>query len=124
MVIYMERNKNTFDFAKNKGFRGYTETLSQYTGEGANVVINVHSNSHMNFHSHDFFEINYISTGQCSNLFESGSVDMQEGDFILIHPDSVHSLFVNNASKVYNFLISKGFYLSTLLNGERRSYRI
>ena len=34
---------------------------------------------------------------------------MHEGDFILIHPDSMHSLFVDNTSKVYNFLVSKTF---------------
>lgn len=109
MVISMEKTEKTFDFAQKKGFRGYTEILSQYTGEGANVVVNHHSNDYMNFHSHDFLEINYILSGQCSNLFESGSVDMQEGDFILIHPDSMHSLFVDNTSRVYNFLVSKAF---------------
>ena len=125
MVICMEKAEKTSVFVQKKGFHGYTEILSQYTGEGANVVINAHSNVYMNFHSHDFFEINYISSGQCSNLFESGSVDMQEGDFILIHPDSMHSLFVNNTSKVYNFLVSKTFvfdFFSRIKDCENASF--
>ncbi len=125
MVIYMEKAEKTSVFIQKKGFHGYTENLSQYTGEGANVVVNHHSNDYMNFHTHDFLEINYILSGQCSNLFESGSVDMQEGDFILIHPDSMHSLFVDNTSRVYNFLVSKAFifdFFSKIKNCENTNF--
>lgn len=102
--------QNSNDYYKSKkGYTGYTETIKQYTGTGENIVVNLHSNNHMNFHTHDFFEINYIKKGQCTNLFEGGSVAMQEGDFILIHPDAMHSLYVDDRSEVFNFIISKQY---------------
>ena len=57
----MSEMQNLNDYYKSrKGYAGYTETIRQYTGTGENIVENLHSNNHMNFHTHDFFEINYI----------------------------------------------------------------
>lgn len=92
-----------------KGYIGYVEHLAQYTGEGANVVVNIHKNSRMNFHMHDFYEINYVTAGECNNLFEDGPLAMKQGDFVIVHPSAMHSLFVDNGSEVYNFLVSREF---------------
>ena len=102
------QNENQVHSIK-KGYLGYIEHIAQYTGTGANIVVNVHNNSGMNFHMHDFYEINYIFEGECNNLFEDGHLLMKKGDFVIIHPDAMHSLFVDNTSKVYNFLVSKEF---------------
>ena len=112
---FMSEVQNLNDYYKSrKGFAGYRETIRQYTGRGENIVVNLHSNNHMNFHTHDFFEINYIKKGNCTNLFEGGSVDMQEGDLILIHPDAMHSLYVDDKSLVYNFIISKAYLFNLI----------
>ena len=110
----MNKNKNK-SYSVNKGFYGYVERLQQYATKGENIVINTHSNHFMNFHLHDFYEINYIYKGECDNLFEHGTIHMTEGDFIIISPDAMHSLFVDDTSLVYNFLISKSF-LHNLFN--------
>ena len=96
-------------YIRRKKFAGYIETIVQYTSNNENIIVNKHKNDYMNFHMHDFFEFNYLFKGECNNLFESGSVNMQAGDFIIITPDAMHSLFVDNNSLMYNFLVSKNF---------------
>lgn len=102
------QNENQVHSIK-KGYLGYVEHIAQYTGTGANIVVNIHTNSGMNFHMHDFYEINYIFEGECNNLFEDGHLAMKKGDFVIIHPAAMHSLFVDNTSTVYNFIVSKEF---------------
>ena len=96
-------------YVSRKKFSGYVETILQYTEKNETVIVNIHSNAYMNFHMHDFFEFNYLFKGECNNLFESGSVNMQAGDFIIITPDAMHSLFVDDNSLMYNFIVSKTF---------------
>lgn len=95
------------EYYKNKKNRfGYVETIKQYSGDNKNVIVNLHKNNHMNFHQHDFYEINYVAEGACDNLLEDGTLSMQKGDYVILNPNAMHSLFVDSASKAYNFIVS------------------
>ena len=43
-------------------------------------------------HSHSYFEMYYLARGSCSQQINGAYVDMQEGDFIILAPDSSHHI--------------------------------
>lgn len=45
----------------------------------------------MEAHTHTYFEITYIYTGQCTMLFDGEAVEMREGDLCIVPPGSPHS---------------------------------
>lgn len=63
------------------------------------------------YHTHDFFEINYVHSGNCINLVEEQYIEMSGGDFILMHPGTFHILYADNDCVVYNFLINKEWFV-------------
>ncbi len=81
-------------------------------GEADTVAVCSHPESELGgYHTHDFFEINYVRSGSCINLVEDGSVNMTEGELIMFHPGAFHLLYAAEGSKVYNFLIDKEWFL-------------
>lgn len=63
------------------------------------------------YHTHDFFEINYVLSGNCINLVEEQYIEMSSGDFILLHPGAFHTLYADEDCLVYNFLIKKEWFV-------------
>lgn len=79
------------------------------------VSVCLHRPNHIGkYHTHDFFEINYIHKGSCINLVEDDSILMNEGDMILIHPGAFHNLYADDESVVYNFLLDKKWFINVL----------
>lgn len=73
-----------------------------------NVSIRIHQSEHVSeYHTHDFFEVNYVHEGNCINLVEEEAILMNRGDMIIIHPGVFHTLYADGECKVYNFLIKK-----------------
>ena len=66
------------------------------------------------YHTHDFFEINYVQRGKCINLVEDDYVLMGEGDVIIMHPGAFHDLYAEEDAVVYNILIDEHWLLSAL----------
>ena len=76
--------------------------------ERQNVVVRTHISKHLSeYHTHDFFEINYVHEGNCINLVEDEAILMNCGDMIIIHPGVFHTLYADGECKVYNFIIKK-----------------
>ncbi len=72
------------------------------------VSVRTHQSNHISeYHTHEFFEINYVYDGSCINLVEDENIMMKKGDMIFIHPGVFHTLYADNGCKVYNFLIEK-----------------
>ena len=71
------------------------------------VAICIHKHDPCVYHTHEFFEINYVHRGNCINLVENENIMMNEGDLILIHPGAFHTLYADSQCLVYNFLINK-----------------
>ena len=73
-----------------------------------NISVRTHESNHISeYHTHDFFEINYVHEGNCINLVEDENIIMDQGDMIIIHPGVFHTLYADGNCKVYNFLIHK-----------------
>ena len=75
---------------------------------GQKVSVRSHGGNHISeYHTHEFFEINYVYSGSCINLVEDENIIMNTGDMIIIHPGAFHTLYADDDCKVYNFLIEK-----------------
>ncbi len=96
------------EILQQKVFPYYVEKIEKYNGTGDSVVIapNHPVGSVMLYHSHTFFEINYVIKSDCLNLVEGQSLHMHSGDFIILHPEALHTLYSNRECSVFNILIT------------------
>lgn len=83
-----------------------------------NVSVWKHSRYNPLFcHTHAFFEIIYVLTGQCVNTVADSTIRMQEGDICIIAPGMYHSLGVfDDTSIVLNIIVRKSTFQETFLD--------
>ena len=79
-----------------------------------NVACNYHPPGLHSYHTHDFYEMNYILKGKCVNYVSGENIEMSEGDAILMHPGTFHSLYSEEDSLAVNFLIRPEFLITSL----------
>ena len=80
-----------------------------------NVACTPHpSGSLHSYHTHDFYEMNFVLKGKCINYVSGENIEMHEGDAILMHPGTFHSVYAENDSLVVNFLIRGEFLFSNM----------
>lgn len=76
-----------------------------------NIYINEHPLDHYSeYHTHSFFEINYVLKGECVNLIEDDIVEMKVGDVVILHPGAFHTLYADRSCEVYNFIVNKDWF--------------
>jgi len=63
-------------------------------------------------HKHDFFEINYVLSGCCTNFVEGRTMLMTAGNFLWMHPGTYHTAYSPNGGIVINILIRTEWFLS------------
>ena len=77
------------------------------------VYVSEHPLDHFSeYHTHAFFEINYIAEGDCINLIEEEIIEMKSGDSVILHPGTFHTLYADESCKVYNFIVEKDWFLT------------
>lgn len=80
--------------------------------EREKVGVCIHPSTEIgSYHTHDFFEVNYVFAGRCVNLVEEKYLNMEKGDLILLHPGTFHTLYAEENCKVYNFLIEEEWFI-------------
>lgn len=62
------------------------------------------------YHCHDFYEINYIASGECVQYIDGKNIIMKAGDLLFIHPDAYHISCPVGDSIGYNILIRGDFF--------------
>ena len=68
-------------------------------------------------HNHDFVELIYVYQGRCRHYIESETIEMQNGDFCLLTPNSMHALSVTEDDAiVLNILVSLNFISQSFLH--------
>ena len=67
-------------------------------------------------HKHTFFEILYVATGNCRQIFPGKTVELHAGDCCLIAPGVRHAISVFDDSIVLNILIRRSTFLDIFLN--------
>ena len=62
-------------------------------------------------HSHNYFEINFVATGQCSLFFEKEKHTLKTGELCIIAPNSMHDLQIDDDdTTVFCIMIRKSTF--------------
>lgn len=74
---------------------------SYLLGDERSVAINKHPRYNVAaWHSHDYFELNYVVKGHCIQHFEDGMVKLSVGDFCLLSPDAIHYISTDDDDSI------------------------
>jgi|GEM_PF-2721637 len=94
------------------------ERMSKYVSKtDKHVFVCLHPSAVVHYyHTHDFFEINYVYEGECINLIEGESLHMKTGAFLMMHPGTFHTVYADSQSKVVNILIQPVFFKQAFSN--------
>jgi AraC-like DNA-binding protein/mannose-6-phosphate isomerase-like protein (cupin superfamily) len=79
------------------------------------VMLNYHPRGHaFSYHTHDFYEINYVTEGRITEVVSGESHPMVAGDAVLMHPGVFHGIRDDADATVLNILIRPRWLLSAL----------
>ncbi len=75
------------------------------------VTVSQHPQNHFSeYHTHSFFEINYVCRGNGVNFIENELIEMNEGDVVIMRPGTYHTLYADEESLIYNFIVDKDWF--------------
>lgn len=110
-------HENIENLLKNKKAEGRDTIVTNSTWMQPNkkmfipVFVSEHPKSHFSeYHTHSFFEINYVCRGSGVNFIENDMIDMHEGDAIIMRPGTFHTLYCDDDSIIYNFIVDKDWF--------------
>ncbi|MCD8013969.1 MAG: AraC family transcriptional regulator [Lachnospiraceae bacterium] len=72
-------------------------------------------------HKHNYFEVNYVASGECTFKFENSTRTLKEGELCMIAPGSMHDLTIDDDSTVFCIMLRKSTFnktFMTLLSGK------
>ena len=61
--------------------------------------------SSVSLHSHDFFELYFFIAGDASYIIENGHYRLSTGDILLISPDNLHQLDIDDSRATYERIV-------------------
>jgi AraC-like DNA-binding protein len=75
-------------------------------------ISNIYIYRYMNYykdimHSHNFFEMFYVFRGTCNFYFQDKKVSLQEGDFLIIAPGTIHFMESDEDNFILNLSLRK-----------------
>ena len=76
------------------------------------------------YHKHEFFEIIFILSGTCTQIFEDKKIRLTTGDLCIMAPNVVHAIQVFDSSVVLNILIRRSTFLDIFINTVRDKTQI
>lgn len=91
-----------------------------------NVALSKHPRyDPMGLHFHDYFEMNYVMSGECTQHFEDGACHLRCGDFCLLSPDASHYIEAfDDDAIVLNIAIRQSTFLKQFSSLARRDSTI
>ena len=97
-----------------------------FQGEDANnIVITKHNRYTPVFaHKHLLFEMIYVLKGKCLQHISHTDIELKEGQFCLVAPNSVHSISVFDDSIILNILIRQSTFEDIFYNVLRKTNAI
>ncbi len=100
------------------GLSGALQTLDESMfAESDNILIVKHACYMPLFqHSHTFFEMLYVLSGECDNYVDGAAIHLEAGDFCIMAPGAVHALGVFSDSIVINILIRRSTFNETFFD--------
>lgn len=92
---------------------------------GRNVSIIKHPRYFPRFyHEHLFFEIIYVLTGSCTQIFENETIILNAGDLCIMAPNIIHAIDVFDDSIILNIIIRRSTFLDIFINTVRDKTQI
>lgn len=92
----------------------YMETPEQ------KIVVREHLGDHIwYYHTHNFYEINYVLSGGCLNLVEEEPLLLNEGDFILMNPGTHHIPYCFSGGKLLNIIVDADWFIMHFKNAAK-----
>ncbi|MDO4337363.1 MAG: AraC family transcriptional regulator [Eubacteriales bacterium] len=67
-------------------------------------------------HIHNYFEIDFVASGQCTFVFENEKRTMKAGELCIIAPHSRHDLTIDDESTVFCIMIRKSTFNTTFFS--------
>lgn len=67
-------------------------------------------------HIHNYFEIDFVASGQCTFVFENEKHIMKAGELCIIAPHSRHDLTIDDESTVFCIMIRKSTFNTTFFS--------
>ena len=101
------------------------KTEEMFFSSGRNVSIVKHPRYFpIFFHEHTFFEILFVISGQCRQLFHDSELPLTAGDYCMIAPGVTHAIKVFDDSVVLNILIRRSTFMDIFFNTVRNKSQI
>ena len=69
----------------------------------------LHKNYNFRMHSHQFYEMNIVTSGSGKHYIDKSSVEAKPGDVFIIPPDTTHGYYSNDKIDIYHILIKSDF---------------
>lgn len=76
------------------------------------------------YHEHVFFEIIYVLSGTCTQIFEDQEIILKTGDLCIMAPNVTHAIKVFDDSIIINILIRRSTFLDIFINTVRDQTQI
>lgn len=92
-----------------------------YMNSSMNVTILKHPRYNpLFYHSHAFFEIVYVVSGECTQIFQGKKITLNTGDLCLMAPNVTHGIEVfDDDSIILNIIIRRSTFLDIFMNTVR-----
>lgn len=121
-----EAEADWIDFVTNPKEIHEHETEEMFFQNGRNISIIKHPRYFPVFyHSHGFFEIVYVLSGDCTQNIGDKALHLQEGDYCMIAPGVPHAIQVfDDNSIVVNILIRRSTFMDIFFNTIRNKSHI
>ena len=75
-------------------------------------------------HDHHFFEMIYVLSGTCTQIFSDKTITLKQGDLCIMAPGVTHAIEVYDESVILNIMIRQSTFLDIFLNTVRDKTQI
>lgn len=100
-------------------------TENRFIRIGGNVSIVKHPRYFpLFYHEHTFFEMIYVLSGSCTQIFNDQTLELKTGDLCLMAPNVTHGIQVFDDSIILNILIRRSTFLDIFINTIRDKTQI
>lgn len=88
----------------------YGIRLEDYSVYGSGVhVASIYRNNFTPYHDHDYYELNYVFSGELLEYIDGRALTLESGDMLIMAPNVRHVSNPYKKARCYNILISTGF---------------
>ncbi len=90
---------------------GFTVEIGKLLNDNLNISINRHGRYRkIHLHNHDYFEIEYVVSGQMTTTIDGNTLTLKKGDLVILNPYCYHETeIVNENDTILNIILEREF---------------